>query len=84
MQVHIDSGRCQGHARCHAVAPQVYDLDDLGYAQVSPDPVPVDLEAAAHAGAAACPERALTLAHPSAPSDSTAPAIAPHALQETP
>jgi ferredoxin len=32
MRVSVDSERCTGHARCNASAPEIYDLDDNGYA----------------------------------------------------
>lgn len=61
MRVMISNEFCQGHAQCHARAPEVYDLDDEGYigAAVQLD-VPPGLEEAARSGAAACPERVLT------------------------
>jgi ferredoxin len=63
MQASVDSTRCSGHARCNAVAPQVYTLDDSGYCDIGKDlAVPPELEAAARDGAANCPERAITLA----------------------
>ncbi|BCO60173.1 ferredoxin [Mycobacterium intracellulare] len=27
----IDSARCQGHARCNAICPDVFDLDEEGF-----------------------------------------------------
>jgi ferredoxin len=59
MKLTIDTTKCSGHARCYAVAPEVFDLDDSGYA------VPVDREVSepldedVAAGIAACPERAI-------------------------
>ena len=32
MKVHVDSEKCQGHNRCYAIAPELFDVDDLGYA----------------------------------------------------
>ena len=31
MRVVVDRERCQGHGRCHAIAPELFDLDELGY-----------------------------------------------------
>jgi ferredoxin len=59
MRVQLDSGRCVGHAMCHAMGPDVYDLDDSGYCIPPIDVVAPGLEEQATAGAAACPERAL-------------------------
>ncbi|MEV8546504.1 ferredoxin [Streptomyces sp. NPDC051572] len=61
MNITVDSARCTGHARCSAVAPEVYELDDDGYcdgAALKPDPA---LAEAARKGAANCPERAITI-----------------------
>jgi ferredoxin len=34
MRLQITAGRCQGHARCASLVPEVFDLDDDGYAIV--------------------------------------------------
>ena len=62
MKVTIDTSKCAGHARCNAVAPEVYALDDDGYALPFDGEVPPELEAATREGAEACPERAIVLA----------------------
>jgi ferredoxin len=63
MRVELDRARCSGHARCFAVAPEVFDIDDDGFCLPPPDgPLSPDLEAAARKGADACPENALRLA----------------------
>lgn len=61
MKIVVDNSKCTGHARCAATSPEVYELDDLGYVAFSEQEVPVGAEDAARAGAAACPERAITL-----------------------
>jgi len=62
MKVSVDNNLCSGHARCHANAPEVYDLDDDGYCNIGQNKeVPPELEAAAVKGANACPERAITV-----------------------
>ena len=35
-RIEVIAGRCQGHARCAAVAPELFDLDDEGYSFVLP------------------------------------------------
>jgi ferredoxin len=55
----VDNGKCQGHARCNAVAPEVFELDDLGYVATPSGEVAAAQEANARKGAAACPEQAL-------------------------
>ena len=32
MRVVVDREKCQGHNRCYALAPEVFDVDDLGFA----------------------------------------------------
>ena len=61
MRVHVDRARCQGHARCWAEAPGLYVLDDDGYSAVDEVDVPAGMEDAARRGAAACPERVITI-----------------------
>lgn len=61
MRIVVDKSKCSGHARCNAVAPEVYELDDLGYVDVGDMEIPAGLEQAARDGAAACPERAITV-----------------------
>ena len=62
MKVTIDSKMCTGHARCEALAPDVFELDDNGYSlpQHNND-VPLQYEAQALAAMRACPERAITI-----------------------
>ncbi|GAA5149032.1 ferredoxin [Pseudonocardia eucalypti] len=61
MKITIDSRTCSGHARCAATAPDVFELDDDGYAVPFDGEVPAGLEDEAHDGAMACPERAITV-----------------------
>jgi ferredoxin len=61
MNVTVDPDRCQGHNRCHALAPALFDIDDLGYATAAPGDIDPDLETAARLAAANCPERAITI-----------------------
>jgi ferredoxin len=63
MKVFVDAEKCQGHNRCFAIAPELFDVDDLGNAFVIGDgAVPVELEAKARLAMANCPERAITIA----------------------
>jgi ferredoxin len=61
VHLHVDNSKCQGHARCNATAPDVFVLDDLGYVATPSGAVPAEQEQSARKGAAACPERALTI-----------------------
>jgi ferredoxin len=61
MRIVVDKNKCSGHARCAATGPDIYELDDLGYVDITELEVPPGLEKQAQDGAAACPERAITL-----------------------
>jgi ferredoxin len=61
MKVRVDKGLCSGHARCNAVGPDLFELDDEGYCSIGEIEVPANLEGQARAGEANCPERAISL-----------------------
>jgi len=61
MRLEVDPSACQGHAQCHAAAPDLFTLDDEGYAVVAVDVLTADQLASARAAVAACPERAVAL-----------------------
>ena len=61
MRIALNANRCSGHARCAAVAPEVYRLDEnTGFVRLAGIvKVPPGLEAVALRGVRACPERAI-------------------------
>lgn len=59
MRVAVDADRCEGHARCWSICPEVFELDDEGHAFVLQPEVPAGLEAQAREAATNCPERAI-------------------------
>ena len=62
MQVHVDPEKCQGHNRCYAIAPELFDVDDLGNAhELNDGAVPSELEEKARMAVANCPEYAITI-----------------------
>ena len=61
MRVSVDAERCEGHARCWSICPEVFELDDEGHAVVTTPEVPAELEAQAREAATNCPERAITV-----------------------
>lgn len=62
MRVHLDSEKCQGHNRCYALAPELFDVDDYGQAVLLVDgEVPVDLHEKARLAASNCPEFAIKI-----------------------
>ena len=62
MRVRVDLRRCQGHNRCYDIAPDLFDIDDFGFASARADgQVPVEREDDAHRAVASCPERAILI-----------------------
>ncbi|WP_156840673.1 ferredoxin [Novosphingobium aquimarinum] len=61
LTIKVDTALCSGHARCAAVAPDIYILDDDGYCIADGIKVPEEHETLAKRGARACPERAITI-----------------------
>jgi ferredoxin len=62
MRVSVDPDKCQGHNRCYALVPELFDVDDLGYATARGDgSVPPELADKARLAAANCPEFAITV-----------------------
>jgi ferredoxin len=61
MKVLVDVAKCQGHARCVAVAPDLFTLNDDGFNDQPEWPVPPGQEALATRAVRACPERVLSI-----------------------
>ena len=62
MRVHVDPEKCQGHNRCYALAPELFDVDDFGEAHAIGDgEVPPELVDKARLAVANCPEFAITI-----------------------
>ncbi len=67
MKIHFDRDACQGHNRCYLLSPELFDVDDDGYAvllvgRLGPDgEVPEELSEKASLAADNCPEYAITL-----------------------
>lgn len=62
MRIHLDRDACQGHNRCYLLAPELFDVDDEGYAVLLVEgDVPAELEDKARLAADNCPEYAITL-----------------------
>ena len=61
MHVHVDPEKCQGHNRCYALAPELFDVDDYGNAsELNDGSVPAGLEDKARLAVANCPEHAIS------------------------
>ena len=60
VRIKVDRDRCQGHARCAALAPELFRLDELGNAhEVGDGTVPEALVEKAYLAKANCPELAI-------------------------
>jgi ferredoxin len=60
--VRVDPDRCQGHARCSALAPELFELDEFGNArQTLKGCIPSELVDKAYMARANCPEEAIIL-----------------------
>ena len=61
MKVICDIELCQGHGRCEAMAPDIFNLNENGYLEQEVIQVPPGLEEQARLGAESCPEEILTI-----------------------
>jgi ferredoxin len=62
LRVHVDRDKCQGHNRCYALAPELFDIDDFGFSSERDDGiVPGDLVDKARLAVANCPEYAISM-----------------------
>lgn len=62
MKIRVDQEKCQGHARCYALAPDLFEIDDYGMSTPTNDGViPAGREADARLVMANCPEYAIEI-----------------------
>jgi ferredoxin len=59
MRVEVDYQRCEGHAVCVGLEPDVFELNDDDQAVVKTDPIPADKEDTAQEAVEQCPAAAL-------------------------
>jgi ferredoxin len=60
MKICVVEEKCQGHNRCFVVAPDLFELDDYGYAHATNDGnVPPGQEENARLAIENCPENAI-------------------------
>lgn len=62
MKIHVIEEKCQGHNRCFVVAPDLFELDDYGYAhEVNDGEVPAGQDEKARLAIGNCPENAIVV-----------------------
>jgi ferredoxin len=62
LRVRVDPDKCQGHNRCKAIAPALFELDEYGNARAAGDGlVPPDQEEKAYLAKSNCPEFAIDI-----------------------
>lgn len=62
MRIRVDGDKCQGHNRCYALAPELFELDDYGTShEVGDGHVPDELHDRARLAVANCPEFAIEI-----------------------
>ena len=60
LKIRVDQDKCQGHARCKSLAPDLFDLDEFGNAhEVGDGSVPAGQEDKAWLAQTNCPEIAI-------------------------
>ena len=63
LRVHVDQNKCQGHARCKSLAPELFDLDEYGNAhEIGDGTVLAGAEDKAWIAKINCPENAIEAA----------------------
>ena len=68
LKVYVEQERCQGHNRCYAIAPELFEIDDLGNSRAKGDgTVSPELEEKARLAVKNCPEHAVRLTQGGAP-----------------
>lgn len=59
-RIRVIQEKCEGHNRCFVVAPDLFELDDYGYAhEINDGIVPPELEEKARLAVVNCPEQAI-------------------------
>jgi ferredoxin len=62
VKIRVDQEKCQGHNRCKALAPELFDLDTFGNAKEKGDGiVPDNLVEKAYLAQSNCPEFAIEI-----------------------
>ena len=62
VRLRVDQDKCQGHSRCKALAPELFNLDEFGNAhEIGDGTVPEALIDKAYLAKSNCPELAIDI-----------------------
>lgn len=61
VRVRVDGARCQGHNRCIAICPEVFEADEYGYSMVKQPEVGSELQDRVRLAEQNCPENAISV-----------------------
>jgi ferredoxin len=61
MKAFVDDDRCRGHAACCTICPEVFAINDDGYASVLVPEIAAEFTDQVRLAAESCPERAITV-----------------------
>jgi ferredoxin len=61
IEVSVNRNKCCGYGLCAEICPEVFELDDMGFALVTGAAVPQALAGRAREAAETCPEEAITI-----------------------
>jgi ferredoxin len=62
LKIRVDQDKCQGHARCKSLAPELFNLDEFGNAhEIGDGTVPEALVDKAYLAKSNCPEFAIDI-----------------------
>lgn len=61
MKLKVNADLCQGHGRCYALAPELFDLDDNGHAKALDIEIDASNKERANLARLNCPEGAISL-----------------------
>jgi ferredoxin len=83
LRLRVNPIRCAAFGFCAEYAPELFALDDWGYAWLQSQDVPMDLESLAQEAAALCPTQAILLDAPASPATPAAALRSDHQPQST-
>lgn len=62
MKIRVNRDKCEGHNRCYSLAPELFEVDDLGYSTAKNEgEVPEGEEEKARLAVDNCPEYAIEI-----------------------